>query len=348
MFRIVLFLFIYVFSFKAYTAGKIIFNQAPHTGQTITIAAVGDILLHIPLQATGLKNNFESLWEVALPILQSVDIAYANLEGPVNDNNHIGTGFPLFSYPASLVTALKKSGFTIISTANNHILDRFSQGIDNTIHALDNAGIAHSGATTRNLINSSSVYIMEKKGIRIAWIACTEHTNGIADVYQQVLYCYKNKDKILQTINQLKEKVDAIIVMPHWGEEYQIFPNNRQIQFAHQVLNAGATIILGSHPHVLQSAEKFITTDGRETFVIYSLGNFVSFQGSLKNRTSIILLLGLTKTAEGTFINGMEFVPIYMQNRGESRNIQLIRVNEKNATQLQIISRVIPLENIKW
>jgi poly-gamma-glutamate capsule biosynthesis protein CapA/YwtB (metallophosphatase superfamily) len=346
---ILLILFLYGISVSVRAENKITFSHPCKKGETITIAAMGDILLHRPLQVIGLKKGFESLWEVTLPIIQSVNIAYANLEGPINDSNHLGTGFPLFGYPSSLALSLKDSGFTIVSTANNHALDQYSVGIDNTIKALNNAGIAYVGTRMRGSSQSWS-YIMRKNNFSIAWIACTEHTNGISDPYNQILYCYKPSDQkvILQMIQDLRYKVDAIIVTPHWGEQYENLPNNKQKQFAYRVLNAGALAVLGSHPHVLQSAEKFITRDGREAFIVYSLGNFVSFQGSIKNRLSAIILLRLTKNSEGTVINGVQIIPIYMQNRDGFDNMSLEFIsNNKNSSLLGMISQVLPLGNIK-
>lgn len=348
---IFLILFLYGVSITIHAEDKIVFPNACQKGETLVIAAVGDILLHYPLQVIGSQKSFASLWQAALPILQSADIAYANLEGPINAKSEIGTGFPLFSYPKTLAPALKNSGFSIVSTANNHALDQGSQGIDNTIKVLDSEGIAYTGTRLRDSTNSW-VHIMLKSNFKIAWIACTAHTNGIPDPYQQILHCYNKTDRqwIMQTIHNLKSKVDIIIVLPHWGEQYQYLPNHEQIEFAHEALNAGASAVLGSHPHVLQSAEKYLTHDGRATFVMYSLGNFVSFQGTPTNRTSIILLLRFTKTNLGTQIDSMRFVPIYMQNRNGSEDMKLIRLqaNSNNRLAQQIIDRVLPLGNVAY
>jgi poly-gamma-glutamate synthesis protein (capsule biosynthesis protein) len=184
----------------------------------------------------------------------------------------------------------------------------------------------------------------------MAWISCATHTNGISDPYHQVLYCYRSKDRqwIMDTIRNLKNKVDFIIVMPHWGEQYEYLPNQTQKEFAHSVLDAGASVVLGSHPHVLQPFEKYLTKDGRSTAIMYSLGNFVSFQGTANNRTSVILILGFTKNNRGAFINGMRFVPIFMQNRSGFHQMQLIRIPNDHSLPSQIVSRVLPMANVLY
>lgn len=309
--------------FNLYAANKLLsYPGACVSGPKVTIGAVGDLLLHKPLQLKGAQNGFESLWQIALPYFKKVDITYANLEGPISVGTY--TGYPLFNYPPAVADALKKSDIDIVSIANNHILDRSTLGIDSTIQALDEAGIAYVGARSRNS-QGHLVSVIKKKGFKIAWIACTDHTNGHPDKFDQVLFCYNKTDQqwIFSKIRELKTKVDAIIVSPHWGEEYQSRPNPAQIGLAKKLLEEGAIAVIGSHPHVLQPVEKYTTSDGRATLISYSLGNFVSYQGRESNRSSIILLLGLTKTANQTVINSVQFVPLYMENRNGIENIRL-------------------------
>ncbi len=348
----------------AYAENKTItFPNACIQGKKIVIAAMGDLLLHRPLQQKASSKGFESLWGEAIPYIQNADIAYANLEGPIAIGiNHLGekvndsyqwdfnvySDFPLFNYHPQLAKDLKKTGFSIVSTANNHAFDRHSIGVDKTLDLLDSVGIAYVGSR-KSYSEASFVKIVDTQGVKIAWIACTEHTNGQADTNHQMLYCYKPSDKqwILKTIQELKPKVDAIIVSPHWGVEYQEQANQTQQAFAKEVLNAGATAVIGSHPHVLQPVEKFTTTDGRATLISYSLGNFISFQGSVRTRSTIILLLGLTKSADKTIINGVRFVPMVMVNRNGTPNIHLAQLSpeDNHLAAFGYISRAIPLGN---
>lgn len=341
-------------------ANTLEFPNACAYGDKITIAAVGDILLHNPLQRKGVKQGFKSLWQEALPYIESATFAYANLEGPiaanVNSNGSVikanawnadvYSSYPQFNYPPSLAKDLRDSGFDLVSTANNHALDRYSIGIDRTISALNQAGLKFCGTRVRSS-NDSRVAIMEKGNWKVAWISCTEMTNGFNDRYRQVLYCYKSIDKnwIMNTIHDLKNKVDAIIISPHWGNEYQTYPTKTQQYFARQMLDAGATAVIGSHPHVLQPMEKYITKDGRATLIAYSLGNFVSYQGSMQTRSTIILLLGLTKTNQGVVINAVKYVPMYMINRNQQLYLSCL-TKEKNQTAFDFITRILPSGNV--
>lgn len=341
-----LFIFFFIFSTTicAFANNEtVIFTAHDLKGDKLTIAAVGDILLHSPLQSKGMRTGFKSLWEAALPYLQTADIAYANLEGPIA--NGLGySGYPAFNYPPSLAQALKESGFDIVSTANNHALDRANVGVQKTLQNLNRAGVFFVGTRSQKE-NNAWVRIIKKNNITTAWIACTEHTNGIDDTKHAVLYCSTKKDRalIFSSIQSLKNKVDAIIVTPHWGEEYATQPSSHQKKFAHELLNAGATLILGSHPHVLQPMEKFITDDGRETFVIYSLGNFVSYQGTPKTKTTIILLIELIKESGKTMIKEVQFVPMEMKNR---EGINKIHISKTAPGGNETTKKILPQGNV--
>ncbi|MGD9592929.1 MAG: CapA family protein [Candidatus Berkiella sp.] len=338
------------------------FHHACDKGQQVTIAAMGDLLFHRPLQEKASKQGYDSLWKEAQPFLNAADIVYANLEGPIapginaslqegSDPNRfdytVYTDFPAFNYHPRLAQDLKKSGFTLVSTANNHTLDRRAIGVNKTIAQLENHGILHVGSR-KSGSQSPFFTITQKNGLKIAWIACTEHTNGFDDNEHQIRYCYKEQDKkwILDKIKALKSSVDAIIITPHWGTEYQEKANSTQRAFAHLLLEAGADAVIGSHPHVLQEVEQYTTKDNRQTLISYSLGNFVSFQGSTRTRSTIILLLGLTKTASGTYINGVRFVPMVMLNRNGTQQIHLSKLNpdETHLSAFGYISRAIPKE----
>lgn len=342
-----------------------VFPDACTPGNKIVIAAIGDLLMHQPLQQKASIKGYTSLWSNALPYFHSADLAYANLEGPIakgvdrrgrqitNDDyfdQEIYSDYPLFNYHPKLARELAADGIKIVSTANNHALDRQGIGVNKTIDELRKAGVSFIG--TRDKTSTPFVTLTEKNGIRLAWIACTEHTNGNEDKHQQVLYCYKKKHRawILDKIAELKTSTDAIIVTPHWGEEYEHTPNAAQKRFAHQVLDAGALVVLGSHPHVLQPMEEYLTQDGRTTFIMYSLGNFVSNQASPKKRTTIILFIGLTKTQNSTVINGIRFVPMYMQNNTNLASLKLDQITQEERYEManSILASLLPMGNATY
>ncbi len=345
-------------------ANTITYPGACTEGNHLLISAVGDILLHKPLQQKAQKDGYISLWRKALPYLQQANMGYANLEGSIATGMDMRgkqqfhdqrwskktyTGHPMFNSHPSLAPALAKSGFDVVSLANNHSLDRYTNGLYSTQAILKKNGVAYTGAYGKNKQHPWYA-IVEKNNMKIAWLGCTEHINGMDDPDHAIMRCYKKADraKILTTIKDLKNKVDAIIVVPHWGEQYQQKPQSRQKKFARDVLNAGAIAVLGSHPHTLQPWEKYKTKDGRDTFIAYSLGNFVSNQGSLKNRVSAIVFLGLTKTTLGSVvINAVRYIPTYMQNRSGIKNIELTLLSprSKNKAALKFATKILPSDN---
>lgn len=301
----------------------------------ITVAAVGDVIPHYAVQSQARDHplGFRSLWKAAEPIFAEADIVYANLETPVArglspagavgetdggpwDLSRVYTGYPMFNAPPSLAADLKASGVTIVSTSNNHALDRGPLGVDLTKDALDRVGLTHVGTRRRNETGEDGwVTIVRARGMRIAWLGCTYSTNGFADIYRQMLKCYDDQGLIMSMIARLSDRddVDAVIVTPHFGEEYSEVPTERQKQFARNAVRAGALAVLGSHPHVVQPSEWHHGREARFGFIQYSLGNFISNQDALATRSSIILLLNLARSVNGTVvITAVRYVPVFM------------------------------------
>lgn len=315
-------------------AGPLRFDNACRAGTKITIAAVGDVLLHGPLQkqAYAAADGHHSLWKNVEPLLERADLTYGNLEGPCAEgvattgetrdpgktfDNRVYSSYPQFNYHPSLIGSLKNSGFDVVSTANNHALDRRSLGADRTVKNLKEAGLPFTGTRATGDMDAPWYTVTEAKGVKVAWVACTFSTNGIPDTKNQVLNCYEDKTTLLSTIRGLKGRadVDAVIVTPHWGVEYTHTPSAREKDLAHDMLDAGALAVFGGHPHVVQPWEKYKTQDGREGFVIYSLGNFVSGQTGVAKRSSLILYVGLTKGSDGKVtVNGVRHMPLTMGN----------------------------------
>ncbi len=289
--------------------GPLLFAHACDPGPTLTIAAVGDLLLQGPLQrqAYDADDGFISLWSDVADLIASADVSYANLEGPtargvnragedVPDPGKVFDGtvysaYPRFNVHPSLIEDLIESGIDVVSTSNNHSLDRRVLGVDRTIEALSASDLSFTGTRHSDGVGTWHTYT-ENAGFRLAWIGCTYGTNGVLDDERQVRHCYDDEDEILAHIAELKSEpgVDAVIVTPHWGIEYTHDPAAPEIRVAHEFIDAGAVAVLGAHPHVVQPWERYRTQDGREGFIVYSLGNFVSDQIPLGRRSTILPL----------------------------------------------------------
>jgi Bacterial capsule synthesis protein PGA_cap len=318
-------------------AQAVSFARACEAGESIVISAIGDILPHSGLQEQAYRSKigFESLWPRLTPYFQQVDIAYGNLEGPAASgvvkggrlkadpgpvlDQDVYTGTDMrFNYHPRIIDDLKRSGFDIVSMANNHAFDRRSIGIDRTIDAFRERGLLFAGARKTTESGLPQAVITESKGFRVAWIACSESMNG-SDAGGQILMCGLNKNEIVSEIQRLSQDrtVDAIMVAPHWGDEYHHIAAKRQRVLARAFLDAGASAIIGSHPHMLQEMESYRTQDGRDTVIAYSLGNFVSGQGKKAGqKLNAMLFIGLTKrSGERAWVNGVSYLPLWM-NRG--------------------------------
>lgn len=326
--------------------GPISFSGACAAGPRATVAAVGDVLLHGPLQkqaiALSTRGRFATLWSPVADLLAAADTTYANFEGPsaagtnmsgrsVTDPGFVFDGvvyssYPQFNYHGSLPEDLVSTGFDVVSSANNHSLDRRGLGADRTIEALRAAGLPYTGTRRRDEPTAPWHTVTETNGMQLAWLACTFSTNGIPDTSDQTLGCWSDETLVLEQIRTLRATpgIDAVVVTPHWGEEYTSNPSAAQRQLAKRFIEAGATLVLGSHPHVLQPWEKVKTADGREGFVIYSLGNFVSGQAQLARRSTMLLYVGLTKTTAGVVVNGVRYVPLVMNTRDGVRAVEAI------------------------
>lgn len=344
------------------SAQTLSFARACEPGQSITIAAVGDVLPHSGLaeQAYASKIGFESLWSKLVPFISAVDIAYANLEGAVADGIagggmksadpgptlnrfvYTGTSF-LFNYHPRIIDDLKRSGFDILSVANNHALDRASIGVDKTVQNMIEHGMQYSGARRLLDTNASISTVVERSGFRVAFIACTDVYNG-ADPKHLVTAC-ADEGKIVAEIQRLNadSSIDAVIVAPHWGEEYHHIANGRQRAKARRFLDAGASAIIGSHPHMLEEVESYRTKDGRDTVVAYSLGNFVSGQGKRPGlKTTVLFYVGLTKRpGEKAWVNGVSYLPLWMDRGPHSINALENSTQAPRATAMDIISKLI-------
>jgi poly-gamma-glutamate synthesis protein (capsule biosynthesis protein) len=308
---------------------------------TLTIAAVGDVLLHTPLhqQALSAPDGHRSLWAPVEPWIAGADLAYANLEGPaatgvraggvaVPDPGAVFDGrvygsYPAFNYHASLVTDLVASGFDVVSTANNHALDRGALGIDRTLAALTAAHLPFTGSRMSTDPASPEqadwATVVTHNGWRVAWLACAFGTNGIPDRHHQVLNCFSDQAVVLAQVRALAARadIDAVIVTPHVGIEYEDRPRPEVVRLDRALIDAGALAVLGAHPHVTQPWEIHTAPDGRVGLIVYSLGNFVSGQFQrVPTRASVLVGLTLAKSPQGRVtIREAGYLPLEMAHR---------------------------------
>ncbi len=286
---------------------------------TINLAVIGDIMCHNTQYIDAYDNgiyNFSYVFDDIREELLQADFTVGNLETTFAGASRGYSSYPQFNTPESLAIAIKEAGIDLVSTANNHSLDTGYSGIESTIDFLDQNGILHTG-TYKSPESQSQTVIAEIKGLKVAFLSFTYGTNGIP-IPQGREYCINLIDDnfIIDRLNSAKEQnPDIICVFMHWGEEYELTPNEEQIHLANLLFDNGANIILGSHPHVLQKMEK-----NDKGFVIYSLGNFVSGQVKENTRDSIVLNLTVTKKGTGeVVVDSAKYTPIYTYKSGSEK-----------------------------
>ena len=309
---------------------------------TFTIAVTGDIMCHNTqyqdaYNASTGEYDFSYVFDDVKRYIQTADIAVGNLETTFAGSEVGYSGYPTFNAPEALAYNLKNIGFDVLTTANNHSLDKSYKGIEGTIKYLDDADIAHTGTFTSEESQNTILY-KYVKGVKIAFLAYTYGTNGIP-IPSGKDYCINliDKDLIKQHLALAKEgNPDLICVSMHWGEEYHTSPTKEQEDLADFLFENGVDIILGNHSHVLEPMEKRQVTleDGteKECFVIYSLGNFISGQVKELTRDTAILNLTITKKGDSgkITIDKADYTPLYMyRGSGKIGAYKLLDINNE-------------------
>ncbi len=242
----------------------------PPKPKTISLLFLGDIMLDRGVRAQIAKIGQDLVFVKATRgMSDKYDLTVANLEGPITTykSKTIGpdgrgiSGFS-FTFATSSAIALKESGIDIVSLANNHIENFGPEGMRQTVSWLKSAGMKYFGNPTNSGIEKNPPAplsnIFCEKDICIALIGYHEFT-------------YQNDGQVITEIENAKAaNADFIIVMPHWGVEYEHHPNQKQKNLAHAWIDAGADLVVGSHPHVVQSIETY-----KDKKIYYSLGNYL-------------------------------------------------------------------------
>ncbi|MCR5147078.1 MAG: CapA family protein [Clostridia bacterium] len=297
---------------------------------TIDMAVIGDIMCH----STNFKDAYDSekdtydfsrVFTDISGYIQNADIAVGNLETTFAGKDVGYTGYPTFNTPEQLAKNIKDLGIDVVSTANNHSLDKKYAGLENTLNELDKVDLSHTG-TYRSKEEQDTILTKDVNGIKIAFLSFTYGTNGIP-VPSEKEYCINLIDEDLMKDQIAKAKAlnpDLICVSMHWGDEYKLKQNAKQEKLADFLFENGVDIIFGSHPHVLEPMEKREITlaDGtkKDGFVIYSLGNFMSGQVAENTMDSIILQLQITKHSDNKItIDKINYIPIYMYDKGAGK-----------------------------
>ena len=296
----------------------------------INIVGIGDTLCHSQNfkdaynQETG-TYDFSPMFKNIKQHFDNATVAVGNLETTLAGEDRGYSGYPTFNSPDELALDLKELGIDILTTANNHCIDKGYTGLERTLNVLDEYGIAHTG-TSRSEEEQNTIIMKDLNGIKTAFLCFTYGTNGIpipsGKEYSVNLI---DKDLIKKQLDKAKEEgAELICVSMHWGAEYRLKPTTEQEDLAEFLIKNGADVILGNHAHVPEPMEmKTVTLDDgttREGFVIYSMGNFFSAQTDNYTRDTLILNVEVRKdgkTGQIT-IDKATYTPVYVYDNGQN------------------------------
>lgn len=323
----------------------------PPAPTTATLAVCGDAMSHMPVTNDawdGEKYDYVRVMSGAKSRVEAADYAVVNLETTFAGGPKY-SGYPAFNSPDGMAQGLKDLGFDLCLTANNHSLDKGWSGLSRTLDVLDETGLAHVGTSRSQEERDANLVVADVGGISVAFLGYTYGTNGIP-VPKDHPYCINvfntdylsglrelDRDRLAADLEQAKAAdADLIAVMIHWGVEYQTKQNAYQEEVADFLFANGADIILGGHSHVPQPMELRALEDGRQGFVCYSLGNFISSQNDEYTDTTAVLTLELTRDNETgeAQVTGYSYAPMYMLDReaGAKPRFQLLDVYEALAS----------------
>ena len=257
----------------------------------VKLKAFGDIMAHMAqiqyaYNKGGGEYDFSDQFTYLKDFVKDSDISIGNYETTTNPDLPVA-GFPRFNVPAAYLKDLKETGFDIVSTANNHSMDTELDGVFSTMEAAKEAGLDYVGSFKDK---SDRILFKEVKGIKLAFLAYTYGCNGrenlIVPREEVENLCYlSDEDQIKKDIGRAKAQgADFVIVYPHWGIEYQSMPNEAQISLGRKMIDWGADLVIGNHPHVVEPVEIYQAEDGRKGLIAYALGNFISYQNYENNK----------------------------------------------------------------
>lgn len=267
---------------------------------TLTLRFFGDMMMHSAQISHAKKNgtyDFSEYFCHLKGLIEEADIAVANMEFTLAGEPH--SGYPAFSAPDDYARYLAECGFDVFLCANNHILDKGSEGAARTLDIYKELsrthGIVHTGlAADMDDMGRSTPLNIVRKGIKVSFINMTYGTNlGATQKWPRVNYSGM-KEMLEEAFEKAQNESDVTIALPHWGNEYELTHSRQQEKTATWLAGKGADVIIGTHPHVVQD-----TTTVCGTPVAYSLGNAVSNMSAANTQVGMMATLQIVRKGNG-------------------------------------------------
>lgn len=266
-------------------------GQEKKVSREATLLFVGDIMLSRAVGAIMEKSgNWKYPFLGTAEFLGSADVTFGNLEGPISSyGTNMGSIYSFRADPR-VVEGLVYAGFDVLSVANNHIWDYGRVAFVDTIHILESAGVSPIGGG-KNYVEAHAPVIKVVKDTKIAYLAYTNLIPSVLGSKEAVpaIATFDLEAAVLDVVSA-KNVADIVVVSIHWGDEYKSAANDHQKSIGHALIEAGADLIVGHHPHVVEEIEKY-----KNGFIAYSLGNFVFDQNFSEETMSGIILRATIK-----------------------------------------------------
>lgn len=271
---------------------------------TVTVLAGGDVNLGRQTGQKILAGEIDYPFLNIAETLRSADITFINLESQLIDlggETESPTSEYRFAGPPEGALTLRNAGIDIVSVANNHMWDYGEDGLRSTLENLRAQEVLSIGASTEPN-KRFEPKVLEAKGKKIAFLAITELLNGYENVGAGEFVAFNDSEKLIEVIASIRDSVDWVIVSLHAGAEYISKPSSQTVELAHALIDAGADVIIGHHPHVPQPIEIY-----KDKPIFYSLGNFAFWQPfTFWTQHSFMVKLKLTNVHEVDY----EIIPI--------------------------------------
>ena len=305
--------------------------------KVVTLAAVGDALIHENILKSGQKKdgtyNYDHLFENMTDYLEKFDVKVINQETIFINDSKKFAGYPSFGTPVEVGDAMRKAGFNVVTCATNHAYDRGAQGIKDTLAYWKNY---KDSVLVTGIYGSQKDYdtiaIREFNGIKIAFLNYTTLLNSGAKREPYYIKYYKEAEAVKE-IKEAKKKADFVIVFPHWGIEYEHKQSEAQEKMAKKLADAGADAIIGCHPHVVQPMKVIKTSDGRRVPCYYSLGNYVSNMFWFKCQLEGLAELEIVKWNGETTLRSAEYTPIVNHINKDDMDFTVYLLSDYNGDQ---------------
>lgn len=290
--------------------------------KTIRLVAVGDNLFHAGVHLSGKQSDgtydYSFLFETLQPYLDDADIKIINQE-TIFGGNHLGNdghlGYPSFNSRTEVGDAIAEAGFNVVLQSTNHTID---QGLDGLLHCASYWEENHPDIMICGIRSTAEedpeIQTMEIDGVTFAFLNYTYGPNlgsfpSKYEGYMDILCYYDESSRILdftrlnpdviEDIEEADKIADIVVVCPHWGTEYMTKQSSYQEEFALQMTEAGADLIIGTHPHVVQPVTYIESENGNKSLCYYSLGNYVSTQKEIACMLEAMAVVTFTVTPEG-------------------------------------------------